>query len=486
MKTITKLLGIAVIALMLLGCNEQTQQATQDVALEGSRPFITKWQSTAGETLKIPIIGTYTLTWYNEATPNERHTEQVTVSTKIFKEEEDGHSYEYEAVSPYTFTTPTDGIYVVEAGPEGVEGMLMSFENAFDFAPRLLTVVQFGDVVWRKLKHAFFYCENMQFFEGIDTPNLSQCTSLEEVFFGCKKFNSPIEHWDVSHVTNMERMFDGCKAFNQPLEKWDVSHVTNMESMFNNCEAFNQPLEKWNVSKVTDMTDMFGDCKLFNQPLGKWDVSNVKQMASMFSYCDVFNQPIGQWNVSKVKDMEYMFWKAATFNQPLEDWDVSNVENMGSMFDGAKAFNQPLEKWNVGNVMNMDRMFAECDSFNQPLEKWDVSNVIDMNGMFRENTAFNQPLGKWKLSKMQDMGEMFFKCSSFNQSLGAWDLKHVWVLARILDGCPAADLPFMKEWKEKGYNFDIDFVMRAESGSMLGAYETYLYGKKDEDNNDDE
>ena len=242
---------------------------------------------------QIPIIGTYTLTWYNEATPNERHTEQVTVSTKIFKEEEDGHSYEYEAVSPYTFTTPTDGIYVVEAGPEGVEGMLMSFENAFDFAPRLLTVVQFGDVEWRKLKHAFFYCENMQFSDGIDTPNLSQCTSLEEMFFGCKKFNSPIEHWDVSHVTNMESMFNGCNAFNQPLEKWDVS-------------------------KVTDMAGMFGDCKLFNQPLGKWDVSRVQSMRGMFRECSAFNQPLEKWNVSDVSDMQFMFFGCAAFNQSLE------------------------------------------------------------------------------------------------------------------------------------------------------------------------
>lgn len=71
---------------------------------------------------QIPIIGTYTLTWYNEATPNERHTEQVTVSSEIFKKEDEGGSYEYEVAALYTFTTPTDGTYVVEAGPEGGYG----------------------------------------------------------------------------------------------------------------------------------------------------------------------------------------------------------------------------------------------------------------------------------------------------------------------------------------------------------------------------
>lgn len=71
---------------------------------------------------QIPIIGTYTLTWYNEAMPNECHTEQVTVSSEIFKKEDEGDPYEYEVAAPYTFTTPTDGTYVVEAGSEGGYG----------------------------------------------------------------------------------------------------------------------------------------------------------------------------------------------------------------------------------------------------------------------------------------------------------------------------------------------------------------------------
>ena len=45
-------------------------------------------------------------------------------------------------------------------------------------APNLLTVEQFGDVVWKQLTDAFNGCFNMQFAKGIDTPNLSQCTDL--------------------------------------------------------------------------------------------------------------------------------------------------------------------------------------------------------------------------------------------------------------------------------------------------------------------
>ena len=112
MKRILLFVLLSSVLLALWGCNEK----------QAARPFITKWQGKAGQELKIPILGTYTLTWYNEATPNERHTEQVTVSSEIFKKEDEGGSYEYEVAALYTFTTPTDGTYVVEAGSEGGYG----------------------------------------------------------------------------------------------------------------------------------------------------------------------------------------------------------------------------------------------------------------------------------------------------------------------------------------------------------------------------
>ena len=292
---------------------------------------------------QIPIIGTYTLTWYNEATPNERHSERVTVTS--FK----GNWFEETAA--YRFTPPTDGVYVVEADPEGVEGMLMSFgfDDARHFGPNLLSVVQFGDVVWKKLYRAFDFCLNMCFEEGIDTPNLSQCTSLRGMFSYCKNFNSPLEHWDVSNVTDMGEMFHACSSFNQPLNGWNVGRVTNMLYMFAECEKFNQPLDKWDVSNVTDMNAMFYACTSFNQPLEKWNVRNVTEMSGMFSECDSFNQPLEKWDVSKVKDMSNMFMECKAFNQSLEAWDINNVpkENgMNGIFYKCPAGELPfVKKW---------------------------------------------------------------------------------------------------------------------------------------------
>ena len=341
MKTFWKLLGVLLVSLALWGCggqfqsetstqNEATVQEAQAEEIKNEvaytttsltagakRPFITKWQGKAGQALKIPIFGTYTLTWYNEATPNERHTEEdVIVDSYVGK-------FGDEDINFYTFTPPTDGVYVVEAGPEGVESIKMAFEEELDIAPTLLSVVQFGDVVWKKLYYAFHSCTNMRFEEGIDTPNLSQCTSLRDMFRHCERFNSPLEHWDVSAVTDMGGMFYGCKAFNQPLGKWNVSAVTEMSWMFCGCERFNQPLEKWDVSQVRSMRGMFRECSAFNQPLEKW-------------------------NVSDVTDMQFMFFGCAAFNQSLEAWDINQLPQNGmqSMFYHCPAGKLPfVEKW---------------------------------------------------------------------------------------------------------------------------------------------
>lgn len=302
MKKIFLFVAFSVMLLSLWGCNSSTQsqnhEATIEQAASTNRPFITKWQGTAGKELRIPILGTYTLTWYNEATPEERYTEQVSITSYIGK-------HEFEETTPYTFTTPTDGVYVVEAGPEGVEGMLMLFDYAEIFSMKLLSVVQFGDVVWKRLQSAFHNCSDMRFEEGIDIPNLSQCTDLSWMFTGCESFNHPLESWDVSQVTLMTGMFAGCRSFNQPLEKWDVSKVTGMSDMFTDCTAFNQPLAQWDVANVKDMSRMFYGCSSFNQSLEAWNINPLAHSEGM----------VGMFNDSPAAELPFAAkWRAAGYD----------------------------------------------------------------------------------------------------------------------------------------------------------------------------
>lgn len=305
MKTIWKLVTATLLVLLWLGnVANLFAQATE-------RPFITKWQGVKGAELRIPIIGReYKLVIKDAKGDVVKNEEKLTCG---------------DSKHPYVFTPTEDGVYTVEAGPEGVTNIKMDGEyKGYEWTPvgscgSLLEVVQFGTVKWITMENAFFGCRLMNFAEGIDVPDLSQVTSMLQMFSGCTSFNSPLK-WDVSKVTNMSYMFDGCVSFNQPL-KWDVSEVIEMGSMFSGCISFNSPLE-WKMKKVNSIWGMFFGCTAFNQPLDTWDVSGVTNML-------------------------YLFMNCRSFNQPLENWDVSNVTNMSGMFSGCTSFNQPLGKWKI-------------------------------------------------------------------------------------------------------------------------------------------
>ena len=58
----------------------------------------------------------------------------------------------------------------------------------------------------------------------------------------------------TSKITDMSKLFSRTILFfNQDISSWDVSNVTTMNQMFYNAQSFNQDLSAWDVSNVTDM-----------------------------------------------------------------------------------------------------------------------------------------------------------------------------------------------------------------------------------------
>ena len=202
---------------------------------ENGRPFITRWKGEAGKVLWIPIKG-HNYRLVIKKASDGRILESVFLYT----------SYnEMTGTYVYTYTPTEDGELLLEASPEGVEYIHMSEGSA----ECLLRVEQFGSVQWETVARAFEGCKNLQFAEGIDTPDLSQVTYMFGMFAGCTSFNQPLNSWDVSQVTDMSSMFSGCTAFNQPLNNWDVSQVTDMWGMFSGCTSFNQDLGMWKLER---------------------------------------------------------------------------------------------------------------------------------------------------------------------------------------------------------------------------------------------
>ena len=256
---------------------------------EDKKPFITRWQGTAGQTLRIPIVGTNFKIVVKK--------EGVTLLDETISVEK--------ADTPYILNTATDGEYIVEAGPQNVQYIQFVEDKAKrGSAEALLVVEQFGDVEWSSMFQAFYGCKNMTFGAMVGKPNLSKVTDMSQMFRACSKFNEPIGNWDVSSVTKMVATFFNCPIFNQNLNDWDVSHVTTMSQIFRWCVKFNQPLDKWKVSNVTNMVAMFMSCREFAQTLSSWDVSNVTDMNLMFAGCNAYNEDLSGWALNKCRVLQ--------------------------------------------------------------------------------------------------------------------------------------------------------------------------------------
>jgi len=76
-------------------------------------------------------------------------------------------------------------------------------------------------------------------------------------------------------------MFLGASAFNGDLSQWDVSNVTSMINMFYRASVYNGDISQWDVSKVTSMHNMFGGgSKLsvanYDTLLNNWSLLNLQ------------------------------------------------------------------------------------------------------------------------------------------------------------------------------------------------------------------
>ena len=123
------------------------------------------------------------------------------------------------------------------------------------------------------MSHLFSIQKNISFLCG---------NYNNEIF---KDFNGDISNWDVSNVTSMSDMFFGCEKFNCDISDWNVSNVKNMHNMFFGCNNFNQNLNKWDVSNIINMGDMFYGCESFRQNIDNWNVTDIKYMNDAFTKC---------------------------------------------------------------------------------------------------------------------------------------------------------------------------------------------------------
>jgi surface protein len=189
-----------------------------------------------------------------------------------------------------------------------------------------------------------------------------------------------IEQWGNIAWTSMQDAFNTCRFLTyNATDAPDLTNVTSLRQMFLSAQLLNGDLSNWNTSTITDMAGTFFGTSSFNGNISTWNTANVTAMNSMFDYCDSFNGDISGWDVSKVTNMMYMFEGATSFNQNLSSWNTAGVNALGYMFFGATAFNQNLGSWNISKVIGMNNMLdgtaISTDNYDATLAGWAAQTV---------------------------------------------------------------------------------------------------------------
>ncbi|MGB0525816.1 MAG: BspA family leucine-rich repeat surface protein, partial [Flammeovirgaceae bacterium] len=146
---------------------------------------------------------------------------------------------------------------------------------------KIKTIEQWGSIGWEGMAHAFNGCNGLQ-VNATDVPELSQVTSLSNLFKNTGNLVGDFSNWDVSTIQNFAFCFNGSR-YNQDISNWDVSNGTAFFGMFWNAPRFNQDISGWEITSANNLGNMFLNAVDFDQNLGNWKLATVTNLSQMFS-----------------------------------------------------------------------------------------------------------------------------------------------------------------------------------------------------------
>lgn len=216
-------------------------------------------------------------------------------------------------------------LIAVAVEPKGLSGICMDSYIVVEGderkqprdALRLVGVVQWGNAKWKDLEYAFSQCENVQLL-ATDSPDLSQCDSLQGAFLGTR-LEAISTKWDVQGVSNFDSLFADCENFTgEGIQAWNVSSARHMAYMFSGCSRFNVDLGNWDVGRCIDFTAMFEGCQQFaGEGLLSWIPQRGIYFADALLDCD---------SIASSQQQEiYAHWQQSVQEEHLEEEDFAEA-----------------------------------------------------------------------------------------------------------------------------------------------------------------
>lgn len=180
----------------------------------------------------------------------------------------------YEQYVEHEYKEP--GVYSVSVAGENIT---FAFREDSGDNSKLMAITNWGDLKLGNYSHAFYNAVNMV-ITADDIPDLSNCTTMENIFTNCKSLTDipRISEWDVSKVGQFNSLFRDCEKFNADISGWNTQSAWEMKSVLMNCKSFDQDISSWNISKVIRFTDFLKGATLstenYDKLLKGWSEAN--------------------------------------------------------------------------------------------------------------------------------------------------------------------------------------------------------------------
>ena len=173
------------------------------------------------------------------------------------------------------------GTYTLEVTPKEANPFnRIEFKNGGD-KKKPINLKQWGNIVWDSFSGAFYDCDNM-LTTATDVPNLSQVTSMGQMFLNATIANPIVTNWNVSNVIDMGNLFQNADCTNIDVSNWNTSSAILMNNMFQGING-NPDVSNWNVSSLVQASSMFRNAINANPDCKDWTPTSLVDGSNMFT-----------------------------------------------------------------------------------------------------------------------------------------------------------------------------------------------------------
>ena len=205
---------------------------------------------------------------------------------------------------------------------------ITTFEPLITWSPRL-----------GSMAYAFKGCTGVKNYKGLGNLDVSNVTSLYQVFFDNSGVRSltGIEDWNVGNVTSFESCFGNHPYITNilPLKNWDMHSATNISGMFMS-NGFRADVDGviWNLASISTTQNAFVGHKL-------WYSSIIDKVVfeAFWYYYDIDGNAYMGTGIYDIEHPLVQIWKDAS---EAENWTVGG-SGLG-LFDNVEWNNLP--SWN--------------------------------------------------------------------------------------------------------------------------------------------